>query len=192
MPGFENLLNIHPLFVHFPIALTLSALLFEGLHAVTKSDQLRYLSTLLIYLSAVTAVATLVTGYIAAGTIGHDSPGHDMVHTHRDIMVLFTGIIVLLALLQAISASVKSLRGKGLWWTRLGYPVLLLISSLILVLGADQGGRLVFQYGIGVKMEIPSMELQDHSDHQHDMPEVPREVQDPVPPDQHEDHDLQP
>jgi hypothetical protein len=136
-----------------------------------------------------TAVATLVTGYIAADTIGHDSPGHEMVHTHRDIMVLFTGIIVLLAFLQAISASVKSLRGKGLWWTRLGYPVLLLISSLILVLGADRGGRLVFQYGIGVKMEIPPMELQDHSNHQHDMPEVPLEVQDPVPPDQHEDHD---
>ncbi len=176
MPGFENLLNIHPLFVHFPIALILSALLFEVLSLSLKKDQLRNTATALIYLSMLAALAAVVTGYIAADTIGHESPGHDMVHTHRDFMVWFTGITVVLALMQAILTYVKSLNAEALWWSRLGRPVLLIVAAVILILGADRGGRLVFQYGIGVEMEAPPADLNhDHSTHQHDSIEVPPE-----------------
>ncbi len=190
MPGFENLLNVHPLFVHFPIAMTMLALLFEVLYLSLKKDQFRNTATALIYLSMLAAVAAVVTGYIAADTIGHESPGHDMVHTHRDFMVWFTGVIVVLALMQAILTYVKSLNAEALWWSRLGRPVLLTVAAVILILGADRGGRLVFQYGIGVEMEAPSAELNhDHSTHQNDSIEAPSEARENVKTDHHDNHD---
>lgn len=152
MPGFENTLTIHPLFVHFPIALTLVALLFEGWYWVQRKDHLRQSATSLIYLAALAAVVTVLTGLQAADSLGHDSPGHDLVHVHRDIMLWYTGIMAVLALVNVALAR-GYLPSVAAHWRRLGRPVLLLTAAIVLVVGADRGGQLVFQYGTGVNLE---------------------------------------
>ena len=38
LPGLRGMLNWHPLFVHFPIALWTGALLFEALAVARSSD----------------------------------------------------------------------------------------------------------------------------------------------------------
>ena len=181
MPGLDNTLTIHPLFVHFPIALTLVALLFEGWYWLQRKDHLRQTATSLIYLAALAAGVTALTGLLAADTLGHNSPGHDLVHVHRDIMYGYTGIIVVLALVNGALAR-GYLPALAAQWRRYGRPVLLLMAASVLVIGADRGGQLVFQYGTGVNPKTPPAVIHEHAD-QEPAPTSPE-----VPPG-HEGHD---
>ena len=188
MPGFENTLNVHPLMVHFPIAITLVALLFEGLALILRREQWRMMATVMIYLGALAALVTLATGYLAAESVGHDTPGHEFVHTHRDIMVAFTIIIVGLALANAFMARTGRVDRSPLWgrWVR---PVLVLVAAAVLVVGTDRGGELVFRYGIGVRYDPLSAEYHDSHDH-----DAPVDSSETVPPGEtsKDDHEHEP
>ena len=165
MPGLNNLLNVHPLFVHFPIALTLAAALFIILHLATRRADFISMGSSLIYLAAVSAIVTIITGYNAAAAIGHDAPNHDLVHAHRDIMLWYTVLIVALAVLQWLVRS--SLWGWLSHWGVKATRLLLLAAAVVmLIIGTDRGGQLVFQYGMGVRMteEKPSVDLDAGSD----------------------------
>ncbi|MCH7496466.1 MAG: hypothetical protein IH971_01255 [Candidatus Marinimicrobia bacterium] len=166
MPGIQNTLTIHPLFVHFPIALTLSALLFEGLYVIRHKDLWRQIATALIYLAALAALVTVLTGYLAATTLGHEAPGHELVHIHRDIMVVFTILLVSIALLNVIISRPGSRLGVP-GWKPLVRPALLLLAGGILVVGTDRGAELVFRYGMGVKLDSLPAEVHNHSNHEH-------------------------
>ncbi len=98
-----------------------------------------------IYLSAISAVAAVITGYIASDSLGHDAPGHDLVHEHRDVMIWMSGLLLATSLLVLFIRSFRE--GKV---CRL-VIVPLLITSVLLIYGADRGGRLVFEYGTGVR-----------------------------------------
>lgn len=189
MPGLSQMLNMHPLFVHFPIALTITALLFEVVRLFRPGERWAQLATILIYIAAVSSVATVVSGYRAADILGHDAPGHDLVHVHRDIMLSFTGLIVAVAVADIVLARIR-LEGLLKLWYKLARPLLLVAAAVVLVLGADRGGQLVFQHGAGVRMNLsidhetlyetgehsgqipveksaPQMEADDHSAHDH-------------------------
>lgn len=150
MPGLEALLNIHPLFVHFPIAITIMALVFEGASRLNKDRFPPVISTALIYSGALAAAATVVTGLNAADTLGHDSPGHDLVHTHRNFMLYYTAVIIVLAAANFIIAK-KACDQLAATWGKVFRPGLLIMATAILVVGADVGGQLVFKHGIGVQ-----------------------------------------
>ena len=152
MPGLESVLNIHPLLVHFPIALTLTAALLVGVHLVTRGAEWLRIASVLIYLSAAAALVAAATGLMASDGLGHDTPGHELVHEHRDIMLVYTGLIIGLAILHALAQ-------REIWgWlshgavkaARLG---LLLAACATLIIGADRGALLVFGHGIGMRTE---------------------------------------
>ena len=145
LPALEQLQNVHPLFVHFPVALILVTLLFEGLWWITKRSEFRSFATYLLYLSALSAVAAVFTGYIASDSLSHDSPGHEIVHEHRNVMLWMSGALLITAL------SVIRLRSLREGKARCLLIVALFAISGLLVYGADKGGRLVFEFGMGVK-----------------------------------------
>lgn len=162
-PGLKNLANIHPLFVHFPIALVLVTLLFEAMWWISNKDQFRLFATWLLHLSALAAAAAAVTGLLASNGLGHDAPNHEFVHQHRDIMYWMTGLLLV------TSVAVASLRKfrQGAGRRVLIFP--LLVISGLLVYGADKGGRLVFDLGMGVRAKTaPAAEHDSTSQHQHD------------------------
>lgn len=153
-PGFESVQNVHPLFVHFPIALVLVALVFESMWLLTRREQFRTCATYLLYAGTVSAIATVVTGYIAADSLGHDAPGHEFVHEHRDVMVWMSGFLVVTSLAVLLLRPFREGKARGFL-----IVVLLGISSL-LVYGADKGGRLVFELGTGVNATSDNLLLQ--------------------------------
>ncbi|NIR51726.1 DUF2231 domain-containing protein [candidate division KSB1 bacterium] len=158
LSGLQNVENIHPLFVHFPIALVLVTLLFETMWWFTKRESFRKTATYLLYLGALSAVAAVITGYLASNGLGHDAPGHEFVHEHRDVMLWMSGLLVAATLLVLF---VRAFREGQ--WRRLFILPLLVISGL-LINGADKGGRLVFEYGTGVRAvsEAPHEETEGH------------------------------
>ncbi len=167
LPGLESLQNIHPIVVHFPIALVVLALFFEGLWLATKRDNFREFATWLIYLGALAAIAGVVTGLFASDSLGHDAPGHEFVHEHRDVMYWTAGLMVLIALAVAF---VQSLREGS---ARKFLIIALVIVNGLLMYGADKGGRLVYEFGMGVKSLQQPQTHDDNKDasgeeHSHD------------------------
>jgi uncharacterized membrane protein len=159
LPALEQLQNVHPLFVHFPIALILVALFSEAVWRLSKKDHYRRFATYLIYLSSLSAVAAVITGYLASNSLGHDMPGNEFVHVHRNIMLWMSGLLVATTVVMLF---VRSFREGN--WRRLLIVPLLIISGL-LIYGADKGGRLVFEYGMGVRA-IPETSSEDTKGHE--------------------------
>ncbi len=155
MPGLAASPTIHPMFTHFPIVLVLLTLLAEAVSRILKSDFHHRASVILLPLTAAAAVVTTATGYMAAETIGHDSPGHELVHTHRNLMVAFTILAVIAAALLRDSKKLRPYR-----------IVFIAALAAITMLGADRGALLVFGYGTGVRQQ--DLHQAPAGDHHHD------------------------
>ncbi|NOZ08508.1 MAG: hypothetical protein GXO91_06475 [FCB group bacterium] len=153
LPGLTGGLNLHPMVVHFPIVLILLAVVSEILHVSLKNEFYGRAAGILLNLAAISAVVAVYLGYQAADAVGHDSPGHDRVHVHRDIMLWFTGLTVVIA---GIFQFIKS--------SRKGYYRLIALAavSVILIIGADRGADLVFNYGVGTHIKEMSQEMPGH------------------------------
>ncbi|GIW72795.1 MAG: hypothetical protein KatS3mg102_2337 [Planctomycetota bacterium] len=163
LPGLEGAPHIHPVFVHFPVALLPAALLFWALGMWRGSEELLRCGRWLLYLGVLGAAAALGTGLLAAEQLGHDSPGHDLVHVHRNWMYA-AGALALLSAAAAFALRRSQARGA-----RLGVGALLLATVVVLLLGADRGALLVFRHGIGTAGEPPPLarEHGEHAGHHH-------------------------
>lgn len=164
---FENLAVIHPMAVHFPVTFLVTGLLFESIRYFSKNEMVKVFAEWMIYLGAVAALGAVGAGWIAAESLGHDSPGHDFVHVHRDIMVSMTVGLVLTALALFFF---KGFRNGPM---RKGLLVILVILTGVMAVGADKGGQLVYKYGTGVNPDIikKTVSGQTAGDH-HDGEEV--------------------
>jgi len=140
--------NVHPLLVHFPIAL-LSAAVVVDLVAwgFGRHRGLRHAATLLYVLGTVSAVAAYLTGRAASQTVWLPGMAHAVVSEHWDWAwrtVWFFAVVTAarLVLLRPSrtdpgAAVVAALALVGL----LGFGLLAETS--------DRGGRLVYQHGVG-------------------------------------------
>jgi uncharacterized membrane protein len=164
-PGISALQNIHPMFVHFPIAFFLGALAMEGL-ALFWREKYHEISSLMLYLGTLMAVVTLSTGFVAMNNVaavdprGHDAPGHDVIHIHRNWMVSVTAVSILLS---AYLFWIDKKRKEGVY--RQGFVFGLLLLSSLLVLGTDRGARLVYEFGTGVNPQVLKVPPEGHDHH---------------------------
>jgi len=143
LPGLRAILNIHPLFVHFPIALWLSALLFEALAVVRGSDEWHRTAARLLYLGTIAAIVTIFTGFNARRSIP-PGPAMIVVGIHETMMMIATSVALGLSLFAIVfrknfNASLRKFL--------LGGMVLL---AILLTIGADRGAQLVYEYGSAV------------------------------------------
>lgn len=149
MPGLEVAPNIHPMLVHFPIVLWVSALALWALGvARSRSDLFRF-GTWLLTIGTLAAVITLISGYLAADGLGHDSPGHDFVHVHRDFMLVAT---ILGAVVTALAWLLRRRQDRLIRWSLVAA---LLALNAVTTLGADRGALLVYGYGMGTAQQAP-------------------------------------
>ena len=136
--------NVHPLFVHCPIALLLTALALEVVWWVLKRDWLRNSATVTLALGAAGAVAAVVTGLAAARAVEHDDAAHAIMEAHESVSIAVAAIAVALAL-------VRFLRWDSGWRRGLFLLVMLVLGALI-IWGAHLGGRLVYEFGVGTSL----------------------------------------
>jgi uncharacterized membrane protein len=166
MPGFAAMDNIHPLLVHFPIAFFTAFVVFELLGNFFKKPQWRYLASWLLYLGTITAVFTVLAGLFAAETVEHGEDVHNIMETHEQI-----GIAVLSLGLFLSAWRLKQWGGQSSGTNTLFLTLVALLCVLV-SLGADLGGLMVYQYGVSVK---PSAVISDSN--------VPSQLGAPVAPD---------
>jgi len=148
LPGLAAAANVHPLFVHFPIALLSTALAVELLALLRRDPFLHRMARVLVYLGAVAAVVTAITGDMAGDQLGHDFRRRDLVEAHEDFMLSATVMAVLVAGFFFVA------RNRAGIFPLVGAAMLTALV-VVLLLGADRGGRLVFNSGVGVSVKAP-------------------------------------
>ena len=146
--------GVHPLIIHFPIALLSIAVLFDlvALLAPRKKDVIRAFAVTLFALGAVAALAAFFTGRAAADAVEVPAAAQTLLTDHADWAertVWFFGLFALARLAM-------------LWFERKGrLPAGQALHILAFVIGAggifllfqtgDRGAQMVFKYGVGVQ-----------------------------------------
>lgn len=165
--------NVHPILVHFPIALLVIAVMFDGVGLIwRKQTGIRTAAVSLFTLGAIAALAAFLTGRAAADEILLPAAAQTTLTDHADwatLTVWFYGLYALVRL------GVLWFDHKGRSWAQgwaHGLVFLLGVAGLfLLVQTGDRGAQMVFQYGVGVQA-VPQDNLVQHdhdADHEQEM-----------------------
>jgi uncharacterized membrane protein len=143
LPGAQHLQNIHPLIVHFPIGLLFGAALLYLLAWLAKKERWACTGLWLLGLGTVGAAAAVASGlYGAEGVMVAPSVRDHLLVNHERIMLGVLGLSVVLSV-WAWLARPMPLKGSVV------FLVLLVILLAGLTVGADFGGRMVYDYNAG-------------------------------------------
>lgn len=143
LPGLKAALNAHPIFVHFPIVLWLTALLFELLAVWRGSDEMQRTASRMLYLGTLAAAVAIATGLAAENSL---PPGgaQRVVGIHETLMLVASSLALILCIFAFVRR--RSFTTELRKWMLLG----LFILAVLLTLGADRGAELVYGYGANV------------------------------------------
>lgn len=142
--------NVHPLIVHFPIALLVTAAFVDALALALRRrvPDLRHAATGLYALGAVGAIAALVSGRDAVDSVELPTAAIAAAAAHADWATWTAWTFGAYAAFRLVAARVR-------WDERLAVylPVALAgAAALVLVFGtAERGARLVYDLGVGVR-----------------------------------------
>jgi uncharacterized membrane protein len=142
-PGAQHLQNIHPLVVHFPIALLFAATLTYWLGVFARRESWQWSGLWMLILGALGAAAAAATGlYAAPGVMLAPSVKTVLLADHKRMMIAVSILSVALAL-WAIAARPMPMRGRRI------FLAMLLLAAALIAKGADYGGRMVYDYNAG-------------------------------------------
>lgn len=144
----EYLPGIHPILIHFPIALLFSAALVDVVAALARRNRLRDGATALLVAGTVFLPLTYWTGRLASDRAISPFPRAQAVMSeHSDLAWLTLWVFVALTMFRLVLAYRARLqRGPHVVTT-----LLLVAATGLLGVTADRGGRLVFDLGVGVR-----------------------------------------
>jgi uncharacterized membrane protein len=143
LPGADQLQNIHPMLVHFPIALLLAATLVYCLAIVGHRQAWAWTGLWMLAMGTLGAIVAAASGLWAApGVMVAVSVKDHLLYPHRNLMLAVTALSIVLTV-WAIAARPLPERGRYVF-----VATLILIVALI-AKGADYGGRMVYGYNAG-------------------------------------------
>ena len=143
LPGIAHLQNIHPVVVHFPIALLLGAAALYLAAAWLGNQSLTWAALWMLILGALGAIASAASGlYAQGGVMVAPSVRDALLEHHEHLMIAVT---ILAAVLAAWAIAARPMPQRARWLFLAG----LVVACLLMVRGADYGGRMVYDYNAG-------------------------------------------
>jgi uncharacterized membrane protein len=137
--------NIHPYFVHFPIAILSVGLLWDLLGILLKKESFKNAGWWAQLFGTVAIVITGITGLIAANTVIHSGAANEIIETHETIGMIVSGVFILLFIWRSfLKTALPSHRLQQIVYLLIGG-----LAVLIMLYGAHLGGILVYEFGIG-------------------------------------------
>lgn len=158
--------NIHPILVHFTIAMVSVSFIF---HVLYFFGNLRFERSALLneigivgrwclWLAGLFSILTVLAGLHAYYTVLHDEAGHQAMQIHRN-----SAIISFILILLSVSSSILRYRRKC--EPNVILLILLFITQISVLITGYLGAEVVYRYGIGViKAQTPDMQL-NHNHH---------------------------
>ena len=160
--GLMEVFNLHPVFVHFPIALVPTALLLYFLGIALKKSWLNMAGRSMLYLALISSVVTIATGLAAQSSFPHNEIIHHMMQTHRTIGLVLAGVLVVLTLWSFWQAEHRPRAA----WAFLG---VLACATYLVLQNADIGSRMVYVQGAAVKPAVQAItSTEAHQPHAHE------------------------
>lgn len=152
IPSWDGL---HPLIIHFPVALLLVAPVFVVLGALWKKHGRGVLIAALILMALGTASAYVAveTGEAAADLVDRSPAIKPVLHHHQQLAdrtrLVFTGLTAAFALLLFVPALVKREPKRPVALALYaGFLLLYAAGAVLLADTAHNGGRLVHEFGV--------------------------------------------
>ena len=143
LPGAQHLQNLHPLVIHFPIAFLMGAALLYVPAWLLKSDRFAHSAFVMLVLGALSLAVAVATGlYAEQGVMLALSAREHLLQPHKTYMLSTLGICSILAI-WAILARPFPTKGRSL------FLFLVLVMIGVMTVGADFGGRMVYDYNAG-------------------------------------------
>ena len=133
---------VHPVFVHFPVGLLVSALILELASHFSKMQILHQAAIVVYVLAACFLPLTVLTGWLEAN---HLHLRHPVLDAHaRFAFITLWGVLVSLPVLWFVR------QRSAILFEKL-FLIFLIVFVATVIGAAYYGGHLVYQYGVGVK-----------------------------------------
>jgi uncharacterized membrane protein len=140
---FDFLIPLHPKLVHFPIALIMTALIFELLGCCLKKNLLSEAAVLIFVFAA---ALTPIVVYTGLGEETRLKLHHPLLEEHEKFALLTMwislGSLPVLWLLRNTSEKIF----------RNFFFFVLLVLAFTVTFAAHYGGKMVYEYGVGVNL----------------------------------------
>ncbi|HEY0378970.1 MAG TPA: DUF2231 domain-containing protein [Pyrinomonadaceae bacterium] len=146
---------MHPIFVHFTIALTASSLIFDALGFFTARASLTAAGGWTLVGSALMTLMTISTGLTSSTRAPvEEGEARSFLRAHMALGLIFYGLLVAITLWRLSLWQA----GAGISWL---YLAALAVVSLVMTVQGYLGGELVYRYGVEVEQayrELPERE----------------------------------
>ena len=137
--------NVHPVLVHFPIALIFMAVLCDLIGIIFKKNPFIFTANILTAFAALGAIAAVTSGLLAEDSVWHPGAAHELLEAHETVGLIFLGIVIVLAIFRfAVGERIYG----SLSWIAL---IVGIIGAGVVSYGAYLGGEMVYTHGTGVR-----------------------------------------
>ena len=136
--------NLHPAFVHFPIALLTISLVADFAGKVLGNESLVKTGWWTLLLGFLGLALAIMTGLLARGNVQIPLDAVRFLDSHEQIAFIVTSFFGFL-LFWRINAK-RDLPRHYSW----GYIALSLVGVVLMWIGAWHGGEMVYRFGVGV------------------------------------------
>lgn len=141
----EGLVPFHPLLVHFPIALLVTALIADSLAYLMKNEVLSRWGGFLVVSAALFEIPTMVAGFLEVQRLGLRIDRYPTLRWHVIMGLLMLTVTALVSYVRT-SRPARGLPTPAWVWLALTF----VLAGLVSVTGFF-GGWLVYEDGVGVK-----------------------------------------
>jgi uncharacterized membrane protein len=140
----------HPVIVHFPLALIVTAAgsfsAARVLRTVRTAETLAIVGTWTLGIGALGLLFALGTGLAAVIDLQVGAAAHQAIASHVQSAILTTVLVLSTAVWRAAGVSQES---RPAW----GFMLLLWVATSSLIVTGYRGGQNVYRYGVGVSVE---------------------------------------
>ena len=138
--------NIHPLIVHFPIALLTASLVFELLGVALKRADLERTAWWLLLAGCVGLGGAVATGLLAEKGVMIPAEVSSQFETHQEMAFLAATVYAIIILWRISNKTLLPQRMRSMYF-------LLTVAALVAIwVGAWFGREMVYGSGVGVKV----------------------------------------
>ncbi|MBE0642545.1 MAG: hypothetical protein IH600_00520 [Bacteroidetes bacterium] len=142
--------HLHPMIVHFPIALVMVGLLFEVIGIATGKDAYSKGGLLLLLLGTAGAVAAYFSGDLAGDGVTEAGALGAALETHEAAAILALWLLVATTVVRTGLVIFKRYSG----WVRMLPLALYLVATAAVVRTGYYGGDLVYKHAAGVQLDL--------------------------------------
>lgn len=140
MPDFAHALHLHPVLVHFPLAFFIAALGFEVAALIFRKENFHRTAFYLYVLAALISPAVAQTGFWEEDVL---KIHHPILETHEQF-----ALITVWTALAGLPVFWLVKNKKPALFRRV-FLVFVLLTAVTVSIAAYNGGKMVYDYGIG-------------------------------------------